>query len=161
MNTPNGTGATLYSGGASLRFQIIILCLLVLFPQACARHDPAVESLKGSEPQRLYFGAPPEVLRSFVQKMKICWFNGPSATLAGYRFETGEREAGEGGSAEPFQNVMIYSGGSSVEAFEVEFHKYNENTLIGTRNISLPPELMAKLQRDIQLWVLTSRDCSA
>ncbi len=160
MNTPNGTVATLYLGGAGLRFRVIILCLLTLFPQACARHDPAVESLRGSEPQRLYFGAPPEVLQSFIQKMKTCWFNGPSATLAGYRFQTGERPAGEGGSAEPYQTVMIYGGNSPMEAFEVEFHKYNENTLIGTRNISLPPDLMAKLQRDIQLWVLTSRDCN-
>lgn len=161
MNTPNGTGTTLYLGGARLRIRAVILCLLALFPQACAKRDPAVESLRGSEPQRLYFGAPPEVLRSFVEKMKVCWFHGPGATLAGYRFQTGERAAGEGSNAEGFQNVTIYNGDSSVEAFEVEFHRYNENTLIGTRNISLPPELMTKLQRDIQLWVLTSRDCSA
>jgi hypothetical protein len=142
-----------------LRSRAVILCLLVLFSQACARRDPAVESLIGSEPQRLSFGEPPVVLHSFVEKMRACWFGGPGA-LAGYRFETGERGPGEGESAEGYKNVTIYSTGNSAEAFEVQFHKYNENTLIVTRNVSLPPDLVAKVKRDIQLWALTSRDCN-
>jgi hypothetical protein len=144
-----------------LRLRAILFCLLALFPQACARRDPAVESLIGSEPQRLSFGAPPEVLHSFVEKMKLCWFNGYSASLAGYRFETGERAPGEGDSADGYPNVTIFNTGSSTEAFEVQFHKYNENTLIVTRNVSLPPELVTKVKRDIQLWALSNRDCNA
>jgi hypothetical protein len=120
-----------------------------------------VESLIGSEPQRLSFGAPPEVLHSFVEKMKLCWFNGSGAALSGYRFQTGERAPGEGDSAEGYPNVTIYGQGSSAEAFEVQFHKYNENTLIVTRNVSLPQDLLTKVKRDIQLWALSSRDCSA
>jgi hypothetical protein len=134
---------------------------LALFPQACARRDPAVESLIGSEPQRLSFGAPPEVLHSFVEKMKQCWFAGPGSSLGGYRFETGERAAGEDGSSDGYQNVMIYSATGNAEAFEVQFHKYNENTLVVTRNISLPPDLLTKVKRDIQLWALAGPDCKS
>ena len=144
-----------------MRFRAVILCLLALFPQACAKRDPAVDSLIGSEPQRLSFGTPPEVLHSFVEKMRVCWFNGASAVLAGYRFETGERGPGEGESADGYQNVTIFGAGGSGEAFEVQFHKYNENTLIVTRNVSLPPDLLTRVKRDIQLWVLNSRDCNA
>ena len=144
-----------------MRFRAVILCLLALLPQACARRDPAVESLIGSEPQRLSFGAPPEVLHSFVEKMKLCWFSGSGGALSGYRFQTGERAAGEGESADGYPNVTIYDQGSSAEAFEVQFHKYNENTLIVTRNVSLPQDLLTKVKRDIQLWALSSRDCSA
>jgi hypothetical protein len=132
----------------------------MLVPQACARRDPAVESLVGSEPQRLSFGEPPAVLHSFVEKMRTCWFGGPAA-LAGYRFETGERGPGEGDSADGYKNVTIYGSGGAAEAFEVQFHKYNENTLIVTRNVSLPPDLAAKVKRDIQLWALSSRDCNS
>ena len=114
-----------------------------------ARVRRAVESLIGSEPQRLSFGAPPEVLHSFVEKMKLCWFNGSGAALSGYRFPTGERAAGEGDSADGYPHVTIYGQDSSAEAFEVQFHKYNENTLIVTRNVSLP---QVKLSNNLQLF---------
>ena len=143
-----------------MRFWAVILCLLAVLPIGCAKHDAAVESLIGSEPQRLSFGAPPEVLHGFVEKMKVCWFAGSAATLTGYRYETGERAPGEGGSSDGYQNVMIFSGGGGSEVFEVQFHKYNDNTLIVTRNLSLPPELLTKVKRDIQLWALSSRDCN-
>jgi len=149
------------AGGARLNFRVVTICFLALFPQACAKKDPAVESLIGSEPQRLSFGAPPEVLHSFVEKMKLCWFNGSKAPLAGFHYETGERSAGEGGSSDGYQNVMIYSAGDGNEAFEVQFHKYNENTLIVTRNVSLPGDILNKVKRDIQLWALTTPDCSS
>jgi len=142
-----------------LRFGAVIFCFLALFPQACARRDPAVESLIGSEPQRLSFGAPPEVLHSFVEKMKLCWFSGSSPALSGYRYETGARPLGEDESSAGYQNVMIFDTGGS-EVFEVQFHKYNDNTLIVTRNTSLPPHLLTKVKRDIQLWALTSPDCN-
>jgi len=133
---------------------------LALSPQGCARRDPAVESLIGSEPQRLSFGPPPDVLHSFVEKMKLCWFAGSSGALAGYRYETGERATGDDGSSDAYQNVTIFGAGSASEAFEVQFHKYNDNTLIVTRNVSLPPELLTKVKRDIQLWALASPDCN-
>jgi hypothetical protein len=144
-----------------LNIRVLTICLLALFPQACAKKDPAVESLMGSEPQRLSFGEPPEVLHSFVEKMKLCWFNGSRATLAGFHYESGERAAGEGGSADAYQNVTIYSAGDGNEAFEVQFHKYNENTLIVTRNVSLPADLLNKVKRDIQLWALANKDCTS
>jgi hypothetical protein len=144
-----------------LRFRIVCFCLLALLPPACAKKDPAVESLLGSEPQRLSFGAPPEVLHSFVEKMRVCWFNRSGATLAGYRYETGERQPGEGGSADGYQNVTVYDASGATPVFEVQFHKYNDNTLIVTRNLSLPPDLHAKVKRDIQLWAPASTDCNS
>jgi hypothetical protein len=159
MNNPNGNGVR-WSWGARLWFRIAFLFFLALTPQACAKKDPAVESLIGSEPQRLSFGPPPEVLHSFVEKMKVCWFSGSRAPLAGYRYETGERPPG-GDSADGYQNVKIYADGGGAELFEVEFHKYNDNTLIVTRNISLPAELLTKVKRDIQLWTLSAPDCNS
>jgi hypothetical protein len=142
---------------------ITLLLFLAVVLVACAKRDPVVESLIGSEPQRLSFGAPSEVLKSFVEKMKVCWFTGSSAPLHAYHYETGERPAGEGSgdSADGYQDIKIYGGDSGAELFEVQFHKYNENTLIVTRNVSLPDPLLARLKRDIQLWALTGPDCTS
>jgi len=146
--------------GARLRFRLGLLLFLALLPQACAKRDPTVDSLIGSEPQRLSFGPPPEVLHSFVEKMKLCWFN-QRGTLSGYHYEAGERLPGEDGEAPAgYQNVKVFGAEASAEVFEVQFHKYNDNTLIVTRNFSLPNELLSKVKRDIQLWALTSSDCA-
>ena len=139
--------------------RIILFCLLITMPQGCARRDPAVESLIGSEPQRLSFGPPPEVQRAFVEKMKLCWFSGTKSALAGYHYETGEQE--DSASGEGYQQLKIFEAGGDAPVFEIQFHKYNENTLIVTRNVSLSDELLTKVKRDIQLWALTGPDCSS
>lgn len=139
--------------------RIIFFLLLTVIPQACARRDPAVESLIGSEPQRLSFGPPTDVQYAFVEKMKLCWFSGAHSPLAGYHYEMGEREDSESG--EGYQDVKIFDGGGEAPVFEIQFHKYNENTLIVTRNVSLSVSLLTKVKRDIQLWALAGPDCSS
>jgi hypothetical protein len=142
-----------------LWLRIIFFLLLTVIPQACARRDPAVESLAGSEPQRLSFGPPSDVQHTFVEKMKLCWFSGAHSPLAGYHYETGEREDSDSG--EGYQDVKIFDGGGEAPVFEIQFHKYNENTLIVTRNVSLSTSLLTKVKRDIQLWALAGPDCSS
>jgi len=142
-----------------LWLRIAFFLLLTLIPQACARRDPAVESLAGSEPQRLSFGPPPDVQHSFVEKMKACWFSGSKPPLGGYRYETGEREDSESG--EGYRDVRIFDAGEEAPVFEIQFHKYNDNTLIVTRNVSLSSALATKVKRDIQLWALAGPDCSS
>ncbi len=139
--------------------RIAFFLLLSVIPQACARRDPAIESLVGSEPQRLSFGPPPDVEHAFVEKMKLCWFSGARAPLAGYRFEAGEREDSDSG--EGYRDVRLFDAAEEAPAFEIQFHKYNENTLIVTRNVSLSDSLLTKIKRDIQLWVLAGPDCSS
>ncbi len=148
--------------GARLWFRITFLLLLASIPQACARKDPAVESLIGSEPQRLSFGPPPQVLHAFIEKMKLCWFSGANPALAGYRYEAGESAPGEDDSSgEGYPNVRVYSESASSPVFEIQFHRYNDNTLIVTRNFSLPSDVSTKVKRDIQLWALTGTDCAS
>ncbi len=136
--------------------RISLFLVLACFQPGCAQKDPAVESLIGSEPQRLSFGPPPEVLHSFVEKMKVCWFTGPASPLAGYRYEAGEDSNGES-----YQNVKILDASGAGVAFEIQFHKYNDNTLIVTRNFSLAPNILNKIKRDIQLWALAGPECSS
>ncbi len=139
-------------------FRIILFLFLIFIPQACARRDPAVESLIGSEPQRLSFGPPADVRRAFVEKMKLCWFSGSNSLMAGYHYETDERDDSESGEGYP--EVKILDGGEGP-VFEIQFHRYNENTLIVTRNVSLSDSLLTKVNRDIQLLPLAGPDCTS
>ncbi len=105
------------------------------------------------------FGPPADVRHAFVEKMKFCWFSGSNPTMAGYHYETDEREDSESGEGYP--EVNIFDGGGGAPVFEIQFHKYNENTLIVTRNVSLSGSLLTKVKRDIQLWALAGPDCSS
>ncbi len=113
----------------------------------------------GSEPQRLSFGPPPDVQHAFIEKMKLCWFAGAHALLTGYHFESGEREDSDSGEGYP--DVRLFDADGDAPVFEIQFHKYNENTLIVTRNVSLSASLLTKVKRDIQLWALAGPDCSS
>lgn len=137
-----------------------LLCLAALLMGGCAKKDPAVARVEGSEPQRLSFGAPADVQKSFTEQMKACWFNGPSAVLAGYQFDTKPSVAETADGLVELQQVSISSGqGPQAQVFIIQFHAFNDNTLISTRNQSFPPELAARLKRDVETWIFGRADC--
>lgn len=137
-----------------------LLCLAALLLCGCAKKDPAVARVEGSEPRRLSFGAPATVQKSFTDQMKACWFNGPSALLSGYQYDTkpSVMETAEG--LAELQQVSISSGqGRQAQIFIVQFHAFNENTLISTRNLSFPAELAARLKHDVETWIFGRGEC--
>ena len=91
--------------------------------------------------------------------MKLCWFSGPRPALAGYHYEAGDNSSLAQSLGEDYTNVKILDGEGSP-AFEIQFHKYNDNTLIVTRNFALSSPLLTKVNRDIQLWALSGPDCT-
>lgn len=139
---------------------ILVMATLVV---GCSKKDPTLENVGGSEPRRLSFGEPQAVQATFLEKMRFCWFTAEKAPLQGYRFETvTTTQETPGTPSEPVavtQNIKIYDEARQAEAFEVQFHKYNENTLISTRNLGLPLELASKLKRDLETWILRTSDC--
>lgn len=141
----------------------IIILLLMGALGACSRKDPTLENVSGSEPSRLSFGDPQTVQASFLQKMKACWFGDDDAPLHGYSFQAAaaiHNNPNLGDDPVPvYQNIKIYDHERNVEAFEVQFHKYNDNTLISTRNLGLPMDLAKKLKRDVETWILRTSDC--
>jgi hypothetical protein len=140
---------------------MIAACAALL--SGCSHTDQTLESVSGTEPQRLSFGAPEAVQATFLQKMKACWFGGSEAPLHGYRFEaqtaTHVNPMISSAPVPVYENIKIYDESKQSEAFEVQFHKYNDNTLISTRNLGLPLELASKLKKDIETWLLRTSDC--
>jgi hypothetical protein len=137
-----------------------LLCLAALLLCGCAKKDPAVARVEGSEPQRLSFGAPAGVQKSFTDQMKACWFNGPSALLTGYQYDTKPSVIETADGLVELQQVSISSGqGQQAQIFVIQFHAFNENTLISTRNLSFPAELAVKLKRDVETWIFGRGEC--
>lgn len=137
-----------------------LLCLAALALCGCAKKDPTVARVEGSEPQRLSFGAPATVQKSFADQMKACWFNGPSAILSGYQYDTKPSVTETADGLAELQQISISSGpDKQAQIFVIQFHAFNENTLISTRNQSFPPELAAKLKRDVETWIFGRGEC--
>ncbi len=97
---------------------------------------------------------------AFAAQMKSCWFDGPSAPLAGYQFDTRPAvyETVEGRST--LHQVTIRTGNDDDDRhFIVQFFPFDNNTLISTRNLSLPLDLAARMKRDIETWIFGREDC--
>jgi hypothetical protein len=134
-----------------------LLCFAALLLCGCAKKDPTVARVEGSEPQRLSFGPPAAVQKSFIDQMKLCWLSGPSALLAGYQYDTKPSVTETADGLAELQQVSISSGAG--HAFIIQFHAFNDNTLISTRNVSFPPDLASKMKRDVETWVFGRTEC--
>jgi hypothetical protein len=127
----------------------------------CAGRGASLAQLDGSEPQRLSFGDPMSVQSHFAEKVRACWFGGATPVLQGYRFDDASliNVANSPSQEAAAPHIRILSGEGQNPAFEVEFHAYNDNTLISTRNHSLPQELAARLKKDVETWIFGDKGC--
>lgn len=152
-------GIVAASGGVGVRGVIWGLAALAALVMAgCAKNTPSFARIEGSEPQRLAFGPPKAVHQAFLAKVQQCWLSAPSGLLAGYRYDVTPAIAEAAGGRVPLGQITLY-GGKGDLAFIVEFHAFNENTLIATRNRGFPPPLAGQLKRDVERWILQSPDC--
>lgn len=134
------------------------MCFCALLAAGCAKQDSTIAKLEGSEPQRLSFGAPAEVQKAFAVQMEACWFAGSGAPLAGYQYDTKPALTETGNGLAELPQISIRSTGDRQD-FVVQFYPFNNNTLISTRNLSLPLDLAAKLKRDVETWIFGRESC--
>lgn len=136
------------------------LCIAALLAAGCAKKDPQLTKIEGSEPQRLSFGNPEAVRVAFAGKMKACWFDGTYPLLGGYQYDAqmGVIQAANGPAE--VEQITISSGkGENAQVFVVQFSSFNDNTLISTRSTSFPPELAQRMKRDVETWIFGRDDC--
>lgn len=140
-----------------------ILCVAVFAALAvagCAKKESAAARIEGGEPQRLSFGDPVTVQRAFVQKMQTCWF-GISGVLNGYPYDLAPFVTDSISGAYQVEQVVIFDRQNQrTPVFITQFHAFNDNTLIATRNLALPQVVAAQLKRDVETWVLERTECS-
>lgn len=139
---------------------VVVSCLFALLVSACTRGDPTVSRLEGSEPQRLSFGTPATVQGVFIQQMQACWFDGPTALLVGYSYDTKPALLETADGLTELRQITVQSSpDSDAQKFLIQFYPFNNNTLISTRNLSFPVELAARLKRDVETWVFGQEGC--
>jgi hypothetical protein len=160
LNAPGKPAlGTFELGDRALRKAIIgTACLIALSVSACSGRDPVVSRLEGAEPQRLSFGAPSEVQQAFTSQMQACWFSGPSAPLEGYEYDARPVIMDTANGPAELRQIRIKSG-REEQSFIVQFFPFNNNTLISTRNLSLPVPLAARLKRDVETWIFGRSAC--
>lgn len=111
----------------------------------------------GLEPQRLSFGSPENVQTLFADRIKSCWFTEGGILPAGFSYQLAENDDGNGS---PHRLIRIYDETSGrAEAFQVHFYPHNDNTMIATRNVGLPPSLALELEVSIETWLLDPGRC--
>jgi hypothetical protein len=121
------------------------MILATLFTAGCARKDP-----------------PKTVHAAFVEKMKLCWFTGGGAVLAGYTYDIAPATIDTANGRVTLEQIAIVpNAGPAEEVFLVQFHAFNENTLIVTRSQTFPAPLAAYLKRDVATWLLERDGCAA
>ena len=90
--------------------------------------------------------------------MQSCWFSGPSAPLAGYSFDSNPAQFQTSSGTGTLNQVTIRDEDNESQ-FVIQFFPFNNNTLISTRNLSMPLELAGRLKRDIETWIFGGSDC--
>lgn len=136
-----------------------VAVLALVCVAGCAKKESVVTRIEGSEPQRLSFGAPKDVENAVLEKMKLCWMSGPSGVLTGAKYEAGPAILDTGSGPIEIELITVYAPGRTDQSFNVEFHRFNDNTLISTRNRGFPPQLAAVLKRNVETWILERPGC--
>lgn len=148
-------------GGRHLRkLAIGLVCLAAALLAGCAAKDPSLARVEGAEPQRLSFGQPAAVKAAFAGKMQACWFSGTLPLLGGYQYDGKPGVIDVASVQAEVEQITISSGkGEGAHVFIVQFSPFNDNTLISTRTINMPPDLVARLKRDVETWIFGRDDC--
>jgi hypothetical protein len=137
-----------------------VAVLALVCVAGCAKKESVVTRIEGSEPQRLSFGAPKDVLRAVLDKVKLCWLSPPDGRLAGAKYDAAPAILDTGAGPLDIELITVYPpDGSTGRNFNIEFHRFNDNTLISTRNRGFPPQLAAVLKRDVETWILERNGC--
>jgi hypothetical protein len=61
--------------------------------------------------------------------------------------------------SEPFLIRVFDNGEEQTEVFQVQFYPHNDNTIVATRNLALPPTIAEELDRSVEFWLLDPAQC--
>lgn len=135
------------------RFNVGVVACVALLSQGCGANPERVAVDEASEAQRLVFGAPQAVRTQFASQIGTCWFAGSGPLTNDYTFTMPDAE-----ESEPYQ-IHIFRLPEHEEVFRVQFYPRNDNTLVATRNLDMPPALAEELETSVELWLLEPSQC--
>ncbi len=131
------------------------IMLLACIAGGCATKSQDIAISEDAEPQRIVFGEARVVRANFAERMRACWFAVGGALPEGYSFEISEIT--EPGTPQVIH--VIKDGDGRTPAFEIQFFPRDDNTLIATRNHTMPKPLADALELSIETWLMDTGRC--
>jgi hypothetical protein len=91
-------------------------------------------------------------------RIKTCWFNADAPLLPNHVYRADVNP--DGGKVEITIHQKIALGRAGVETYAINFNEQGRYTVVTTENLSMPPQLAAKMQYDIDRWKRGETNCS-
>jgi hypothetical protein len=91
-------------------------------------------------------------------RIKTCWFNADAPLLPNHVYRADVNP--DGGKVEITIHQKIALGRAGVEAYAINFNEQGPYTVVTTENLSMPPQLAAKMQYDIDRWKRGETNCT-
>jgi len=91
-------------------------------------------------------------------RIKTCWFNADHPLLPNHVYRADVSPDGDKVKITIHQKIAL--GRAGVETYAINFAEQGSYTAVTTENRSMPPELAAKMQYDIERWKRGEANCS-
>jgi hypothetical protein len=131
------------------------LMIMACFAAGCSTTSQDISVSEDAEPQRIVFGDTRIVQANFAERMRVCWFAVGGALPEGYSFQVLDKVE----SGQPQAIHVFNDNDRRTPAFEIQFFSRHDNTLIATRNHSMPKPLADALELSIETWLMDSGQC--
>jgi len=91
-------------------------------------------------------------------RIKTCWFNADAPLLPNHVYRADVSPDGDKVQITIHQKVAL--GRPGLQTYAIDFSQQGAYTVVTTQNRSMPPELAAKMQYDIDRWKRGETNCS-
>src|SRR5262249_44730938 len=91
-------------------------------------------------------------------RIKTCWFNADAPLLPNHVYRADVSPDGDKVQITIHQKVAL--GRPGLQTYDIDFSQQGAYTVVTTQNRSMPPELAAKMQYDIDRWKRGETNCS-
>ena len=91
-------------------------------------------------------------------RIKTCWFNADAPLLPNHVYRADVSPDGDKVQITVHQKIDL--GRAGIETYAINFNEHGNATVVTTENRSMPPELAAKMQYDIDRWRRGETNCS-
>jgi hypothetical protein len=91
-------------------------------------------------------------------RIKTCWFNADAPLLPNHVYRADVSPDGDKVQITIHQKIAL--GRAGLSTYAIDFRQEGPYTVVTTQNRSMPPELAAKMQYDIDRWKRGETNCS-
>ncbi len=91
-------------------------------------------------------------------RIKTCWFNADAPLLPKYVYRADVSP--DGATVKITIHERAPLGRAGISTYAIDFKQAGSSTVIATENRTMPPDLAAKMQYDIDRWQRGESDCN-